>query len=181
MQDDIRKKMSLLGGRGLGAWLTACFSAGSVAVAVYRFGHASRRLRIPFVGLVAGVLYFIAFYFVQALTGISVQALTPIGRRFVILHHSCIFIVAESIGDDFTACQGVTVGNIRGSKRLPILGSNVYLEPGCKVLGAVTIGDDVVVRANALVLSDVPSHSIVVGNPARILPKPVDDPEGLGA
>src|SRR5690606_5957165 len=108
MQDDIRKKMTLLGGRGFAGWLAACVSAGTVAVAVYRFGHASRRLRIPFVGLLAGILYFVAFYFVQALTGISVQALTPIGRRFVVLHHSCIFIVAESIGDDFTACQGVT-------------------------------------------------------------------------
>ncbi|HEU5074496.1 MAG TPA: hypothetical protein VFU02_09990, partial [Polyangiaceae bacterium] len=61
-----------------------------------------------------------------------------------------------------------TVGNVRGKRRLPVIGNNVFLEPGCKVLGEVTLGDNVVVRANSLVLKDVPSNSIVLGNPARI-------------
>jgi serine acetyltransferase len=56
-----------------------------------------------------------------------------------------------------------------------VIGNNVFLEPGCKILGDVTIGDNVVVRANSLVLNDVPSNSIAVGNPARILKRPPED------
>lgn len=170
MAGDIRKKMELLGIHGRAGWWAAAATGGSLAVALYRYGHWARTVRIPVIGLLFRALYFLAFYVIQAATGISVQALTPIGRRFVILHHSCIFVVAERIGDDFTVGQCVTVGNIRGSKRLPIIGNNVFLEPGAKVLGAVTLGDNVIVRANTLVLSDVPSGSLVVGNPARILP-----------
>lgn len=40
---------------------------------------------------------------------------------------------------------------------------------GCKVLGPITIGDDVVIGANAVVAKNVPSHSVVVGAPARIV------------
>jgi serine acetyltransferase len=174
MQGDIRKKMQLLGRSGAGGWLSTVFDAGSLAVFVYRFAGWTMRLpgptKIPF-----KVIYFILFYLVQAATGISVQAYAKIGRRFAILNHYAVFVVAERIGDDFTVCQGVTVGNVRGAKRLPVIGNNVFLEPGCKILGDVTIGDNVVVRANSLVLNDVPSNSIAVGNPARILKRPPED------
>lgn len=172
MQGDIKKKMELLGRRGLFGWLATAFSAGSFSVLVYRFGAWGKNRRFPLLALPVKLLYFPLFYLVQVFTGISVQAYANIGRRFVILNHSCIFVVAEKIGDDFTVCQGVTVGNVRGKKRLPVIGNNVYLEPGCKVLGEITIGDNVVVRANSLVLNDVPSNSIVVGNPARIQARP---------
>lgn len=173
LKEDIRRKMQMLERSGLGGWLSTALQPGTLAVMVYRYAGWTMRipgpLKIPF-----KVLYFILFYVVQALTGISVQAYAKIGRRFVILNHDCVFVVAERIGDDFTVCQGVTVGNVRGSKRLPMIGNNVFLEPGCKILGDITIGDNVVVRANSLVLNDVPSDSIAVGNPARILKRPAD-------
>lgn len=174
MQDDIKKKMVLLERSGLWDWLRTVFEPGSLAVMVYRYAGWTKKLPGP-LKLPFKALYFILFYLVQAATGISVQAYAKIGRRFVVLNRYCIFVVAESIGDDFTVCQGVTVGNVRGKKRLPIIGSNVFLEPGCKVLGDVTIGDNVIVRANSLVLNDVPSDSIAVGNPARILKRPPTD------
>lgn len=174
MQGDIQKKMQLLERSGFGGWLGTVIQPGSVAVMVYRYAGWIRRLpgpvKIPFM-----LVYLVLFYLVQAATGISVQAYAKIGRRFAILNHYCVFVVAESIGDDFTVCQGVTVGNVRGTKRLPIIGNNVFLEPGCKVLGDVTIGDNVVVRANSLVLTDVPSNSVAVGNPARIIKRPPEE------
>ena len=168
MFEDIAKKQQLLGLEGPTGWLAAAFSPGSFAVMVYRFGRYGRDLRVPGLRQVWAVLYYLLFYLVQMFTGISIQAYARIGRRFVVRNFSCIFVLAESIGDDFTVCEGVTVGNIRGKPRLPIIGNNVYLEPGCKVLGSVTIGDNVVVRANSLVLTDVPSNCIATGNPARI-------------
>lgn len=149
---------------------TPWLSAGRVAVAVYRFGRFGRQLRVPVLRQLIGVAYYALFYGVQMFTGISIQAYTAIGRRFTVRNFSCVFVLAERIGDDCTVCEGVTIGNIRGKPRLPIIGNNVYLEPGCKVLGDVTIGDNVVVRANSLVLGDIPSNSIAVGNPARVTP-----------
>jgi serine acetyltransferase len=171
MQGDITKKMELTGRQGVFGWLSTCFSAGYFSVLVYRFAALGKRLPFP-LSLPIKLAYFPLFYLVQVFTGISVQAYATIGKRFVILNHSCIFVVAETIGDDFTVSQGVTVGNVRGKKRLPVIGNNVYLEPGCKVLGEITIGDNVVVRANSLVLNDVPANSIVAGNPARIQARP---------
>ena len=170
MQGDIRKKMELLGLSGAGSYLQTFFSGGSLAVLVYRLGAWAKR-RPFFISLPIKVLYFPLFYLVQTFTGISVQAYANIGRRFVVLNQHEVFVVAERIGDDFTVCQGVTVGNVRGKMRLPIIGSNVFLEPGCKVLGEITIGDNVVVRANSLVIKDVPSDSIAIGNPARVMPR----------
>ena len=53
----------------------------------------------------------------------------------------------------------------------PRLGSNVFVGINASVIGAVTIGDDVLIAPNANVNFDVPSHSIVIGNPGRIIPK----------
>lgn len=170
LNDDAKKRITILGVDGMFARLSALLAPGMIAVIVFRFGGVAKNSPCPLFCVPLRVLYFVLFYVVQALYGISVQAYTRIGRRFVIVNHAGIFVVAESIGDDFTVCESVTVGNVRGKKRLPIIGNNVYLEPGCKVLGEVTIGDNVVVRANSLVLNDVPSNSIAVGNPARIYP-----------
>lgn len=139
-----------------------------VAVLVYRFGRYARECRVPLLGLVLKVVYYVLFYLVQMFTGISVQAYARIGPGFVIRNHGCIFVLAESVGANLTVSEGVTVGNIRGKSRLAIIGDNVYLEPGCKILGDITIGNNVVVRANSLVIGDVPDNSIAIGNPARI-------------
>ena len=168
---DIRKKMSLLERTGVAGFVSTCLSPGSVAVAVYRYGAWARDLKFRPVALPAKASYFALFYLVQTLTGVSVQAYSRIGKRFVVLNHASIFVVAEKIGDDFTVCQGVTVGNVRGTRRLPVIGNNVFIEPGAKVLGEVKLCDNVIVRANSLVLKDVPSNSIAAGNPARVTPR----------
>ena len=149
--------------------LVCCLSAGFLAVLVYRFGQTVKWL--PFyLTIPIRVIYFIAFYLVQTFTGISVQAYAKIGSGFVIAESGCVFVVAESIGENFTVSQGVTVGNVRGSRGLPIIGDNVYIEPGAKVLGNIRIGNNVVIRANSLLLKDAPDNSLVCGNPARITP-----------
>jgi serine O-acetyltransferase len=173
---DIERRMEIEGRSGWRGRIAALSRAGTLAVLVYRFGRWAgdlpRPLCVPF-----KALYFVAFYLIQATTGISVQAYSRIGRGFVILNHTGIFVVAERIGDNFTVSQGVTVGNVRGTQRLPVIGDNVFIEPGAKVLGEITVGDNVVIRANSLVLTDVPSNSIAIGNPARIQPNPTASTE----
>src|SRR5512145_1701310 len=100
--DDIRRKMELQGRRGLAGFSVSLLSPGGLAVTVFRLGRVARQQRSALLAFPLKVIYLFAFYFVQVLSGISVQAYTTIGKRFVILNHGCIFIVAERIGDDFT-------------------------------------------------------------------------------
>jgi len=68
--------------------------------------------------------------------------------------------------------NGVTVGlRSPGKRGSPVLGSRVDIGAGAKILGSIRVGDDVAIGANAVVLIDVPSNSIAVGVPARVLPR----------
>jgi len=64
----------------------------------------------------------------------------------------------------------VTIGlRHTGVPGAPIIGNRVDIGAGAKILGAITIGDDVAIGANAVVIEDVPSNFIAVGVPARLL------------
>lgn len=67
--------------------------------------------------------------------------------------------------------HGVSIGrDIRGKhKGTPTFGSNVCIRTNSTVVGNVKIGDDVLIAPNTFVNFDVPSHSIVIGNPAHII------------
>ena len=54
------------------------------------------------------------------------------------------------------------------------IGNNVYIATGSKLIGGVNIGDNVCIGANSVVLSDIPSNSLAVGSPARIVKENID-------
>lgn len=94
---------------------------------------------------------------------------TPvIGAGLFIQHGFSTIITAKSIGKNCWVNQQVTIGYVEGSER-PIIGDNVKITAGAKVLGSVTLGDNVVVGANAVVVKNVPSDCTVVGVPAYII------------
>ena len=98
--------------------------------------------------------------------------------RFRIDHFGGIVISGDAVfGEDCIIRNGVTVGlRNTGRRGSPVIGDRVDIGAGAKVLGAIRIGSDVAIGANAVVLSDVPSNCIAVGIPARIIPaKPKDD------
>jgi serine O-acetyltransferase len=142
---------------------------GSIAVVIFRFGQWATRLRNPVLRFVFVAIYWIFHMAMMMAGGINLQASNNVGRGFIVHNFSGIFILSDSIGENFTVNQGVTVGNVRGSGALPQIGNNVYLGPGCKVLGNIKIGDNTVVAANSVVLSDVPENSTVIGIPARVI------------
>jgi serine O-acetyltransferase len=77
----------------------------------------------------------------------------------------------SDIGDDVLLYQGVTLGGTgheRG-KRHPTLGNRVVVGTGAKVLGGITIGDDVKIGAGSVVVHSVPDHCTVVGVPGRVV------------
>jgi serine O-acetyltransferase len=106
------------------------------------------------------------------LLGTELPCETVVGRRLAIEHIGGIAISGDAIfGDDCVLRQGVTVGlRNRGIRGSPRIGNRVDIGAGAKLLGPIQIGDDVAIGANAVVMCDVPSNSIAIGIPARILP-----------
>jgi serine O-acetyltransferase len=149
---------------------------GTQAVVVFRFCRWARSVKTPIIGLLLRILARILHLGVMVVSGINIQPYSAIGRGFAIHNFSCIFILAERMGDNCTVNQGVTIGNVRGSPRPPILGDNVYVGAGAKILGEVNIGSNVVIAANSLVVSNVPDNCTVAGVPARVISKGADSP-----
>jgi serine O-acetyltransferase len=147
---------------GLGFW----------ALLVYRFGHArfvigSRLARAPWT-----LVYMVLHKLVEIFCGITIASRAHIGRRLSIEHHGCIVIHGASvIGDDCLIRQGVTLGNAGPGdfQCAPRIGNRVHIGAGAKVLGDITVGDDVVIGANAVVVHDIPSNCVVGGVPAIVL------------
>ena len=94
---------------------------------------------------------------------------TPvIGAGLFIQHGFSTIITAKSIGENCWINQQVTIGFIAGSD-CPTIGDNVTITAGAKVLGGITLGDNAIVGANAVVLKNVPPNCTVVGVPAYIV------------
>ena len=105
-------------------------------------------------------------------TGIQIGWHTRIGEGLVLVHCGDIAVNNEAvIGKNCTMYQGVTVGmEFRGERRgNPTIGNNVWIGSNACVVGNITIGDDVLIAPLSFVNFNVPSHSIVIGNPAKII------------
>lgn len=89
-----------------------------------------------------------------------------IGGGLFIQHGFATMISAESIGENCWINQQVTIG-YKGGGHSPIIGDNVMITCGAKVLGSITIGNESVIGANAVVVKDVEPGSVMVGVPAR--------------
>lgn len=77
------------------------------------------------------------------------------------------------LGANVNLHKGATIGAENRGKRkgAPTIGNNVWIGINATIVGAIHIGDDVLIAPNCYVNCDVPSHSIVFGNPCVIKPK----------
>jgi serine O-acetyltransferase len=82
----------------------------------------------------------------------------------IVIHECC------KIGDNVIIGHHVTIGG-RGGFGVPVIGNNVLIGAGAKILGDIKIGDNAKIGANAVVLDDVPECCTAVGVPARIVSK----------
>ncbi len=89
-----------------------------------------------------------------------------IGGGLYIQHGFATMIAAESIGENCWINQQVTIG-YNGHGRAPIIGDNVMITCGAKVLGSITVGNNVIVGANAVVVKNIYDNTTVGGVPAR--------------
>ena len=147
-------------------WLEVVLTyAGFHAVLAYRMGHWLKSYNVPFAPRTISQA-------ARMLTGIEIHPSAKIGVGFFIDHGMGVVIgETAEIGDYVTLFQGVTLGGTgkeRG-KRHPTLGNHVVVGAGAKILGAITIGDNVKIGANSVVLKNVSANSTVIGVPARVI------------
>jgi serine O-acetyltransferase len=139
--------------------------AGFHALVAYRVSHWLKIHHVPFLPRAISQV-------ARILTGIEIHPSAKIGTGFFIDHGMGVVIgETAEIGDFVTIFQGVTLGGTgkeRG-KRHPTLGNHVVVGAGAKILGGITVGDNVKIGANSVVLKNVAANSTVIGVPARVI------------
>src|SRR6201996_5559662 len=116
----------------------------------------------------------------RILTGVDIHPGATLGTGLFI-DHATGGVIGETaeVGDDVTIYHGVTLGGSGKDtgKRHPTIGDRVTIGAGAKVLGAIKIGDDSRIGANAVVVKEVPSSAVVVGVPGQVISR---GPPGRG-
>jgi serine O-acetyltransferase len=152
---------------------------------VYRFGRWRYTVRAGLVRKPLSFVYRLLAALSQILTGIELPCEVTVGRRLRIDHFGGIIVSGDAVlGDDVVLRNGVTIGlKHTGVRGAPVIGNRVDIGAGAKILGPITIGDDVVIGANAVVVTDVPSNSVALGVPARVRPRrrPADTADAVAA
>ena len=105
-------------------------------------------------------------------TQIQIPAETKIGEGFYIGHSGRIIINPKAVlGKNVNIATGVTIGQENRGKRqgAPTIGDNCWIGTNSVIVGNIKIGSDVLIAPLSFVNFDVPDHSIVIGNPAKII------------
>ena len=159
-----------------GKWL----EQGYWAVAVHRFGNWRMGVRPRVLRLPLSLLYKVMEKWVQWTCGITLPYTVRLGRRVRIWHHGGMVLHAKAIGDDVHVRQNTTLGVARRDRlhELPTIEDRVDIGCGAVILGSITVGHDSVIGANAVVLKDVPPHSVAAGVPAKVIKTLSDAPGG---
>ena len=163
LRDDLRAYGGQFGAQGF--WV----------MVVYRFGRWRYSVRPLLLRKLCSVIYRILYKFVQILTGVELPCEVEVGHNFVIDHFGGIVISGFArFGNNCRIRNGVVVGLARvDDPCAPVIGDNVDIGAGAKVLGRIRVGNNVLIGANAVVTRDIPDNSIAVGVPAIVKPRRV--------
>lgn len=104
--------------------------------------------------------------------GIDISPKTSVGPGFYICHYGCVVVHTDAvIGRNCNISHGVTIGQKNRGKNAgcPVIGDNVYIGPGAKIIGGVKIGNNVAIGANCVVTKDIPNNGVVVGIPGKVI------------
>lgn len=148
-----------------------CSDCVAMAILLWRYKEFRnlvlyRNRHHPFRRRIIGMFY-------QPMESLYIEAF-EIGGGLYIQHGFATMIAAKSIGENCWINQQVTIG-YNGQGDPPIIGDNVMITCGAKVLGQIRVGDNVTVGANAVVIRDVPDNCVVGGVPAKILRTTTDN------
>ena len=137
------------------------FSDGTLAMILYRLMQWSRRYYLFPLTLLFNRLN-------AMLCNCIIGRGAEFGPGFVLIHATGVVINGRVRGGANVHIEHqVTIGAER--RQSPVLGNDIFIGAGAKVIGAVTIGDGARVGANAVVVHDIPPHCTAVGIPARVV------------
>lgn len=132
---------------------------GYQAVVLYRIASWLKRHRVPLLGHLTA-------RFCILLTGVDISPNARFGPGLMISHGVGIVVGGSSrAGSGATLLHQVTLGGTRRREEMPTLGDNVFVSCGAQLLGGITIGNNVLIGANAVVTRDVPENSKVLATP----------------
>lgn len=118
--------------------------------------------------------YFVKVYYkhIEHKTGIQVPIGAHIAEGLKFFHHGCIIIAQFSrIGKNASIHHGVTIGRAFAGEKagVPTIGDDVVICAEAKLLGNIKVGNGAVIGANAVVVKDVPANTVVAGIPAKVI------------
>lgn len=120
------------------------------------------------------IFYRIIYRFIANYRNIEISYFTNIGGGLYLGHAYNITINPKAIiGSNCNIHKGICIGQENRGKRkgTPIIGNRVWIGINAVIVGKIIIGDDVLIAPNSYVNCDVPSHSVVYGNPCVIKSK----------
>jgi serine O-acetyltransferase len=159
--DVVAKALWLYGASGRSAIIKTLLTDGTFAMLVYRLMQASHRLRLSPLAMLFNKLNVIA-------GGCVIGRGAQFGPGFVLVHSMGVVInTAVRGGRDVKIEHQVTIGAERGLS--PVLGDDIFVGAGAKIVGEIRIGSRVRIGANAVVVKDVPDDVTAVGVPARYI------------
>lgn len=100
--------------------------------------------------------------------GAELRLDTPIGGGLYIAHPVGVVLSPDYMGENCSVISAVTIG-MRNEVIFPKIGDRVFIGAGARILGDITIGHDVQVGANSVVVKDVPAGATVVGIPGKVI------------
>lgn len=139
------------------------------AIKIYRIANKLYKKNVP-------ILPKILYRLIYLINNCHVHYSTEIGKNTVIAYGGIGVIIHKDaiIGQNCVIESNVTIGGRSNIKTLPIIGDNVFIGTGAKVLGNIRVGNNSIIGANAVVIKDVPENSIVAGVPAKIIRTNID-------
>ncbi len=129
------------------------------ATFIYRLSHWSYRHRIR---LLPGILWRMNI----RRFGLDIVPSVPIGPGLYIAHPVGTVVMARGLGRNVSLITNITIG-MRNTHQFPLIGSNVTIGAGARVLGDIVVGDGASIGANAVVIDNVAPGDTMVGIPAR--------------
>jgi serine acetyltransferase/acyl-coenzyme A synthetase/AMP-(fatty) acid ligase len=144
---------------------------GFLMLLIHRFGNWRMGIRIKILRAPLTLLYRFLNKMAQIACGMKLDYTVKVGRRVKLEHFGGMILGARAIGDDVFIRQNTTFGvrSVDDLNAKPTIGSRVDIGAGAVIVGDITIGDNSIIGANAVVYMNIPPNSIVSGVPGRIV------------